>query len=1402
MAAAILGFTSLSVAAEGTALVRRTPSLNGGIIEGSLQVMSGEDVMLAGSIAITGDVLVPGMPAVLINGNPTFGGTIENTGSTSPSGYHVVLNGRTSLRNVVRRTDPVVIASVTAPRVPTGTRTVIISSPSQGAPDFPTLRHLRLTRGAGQIVVPPGAYGEFTAHAGSGFTLGIAGATSPAHYDFEHLQLTAGSQLQVIGPVVITVGNTVMTEGAIGSPAQPSWLALNISSGGLTLTGAGSIDGYINVPAGTISLSGTARLTGGIIGDRLDLAGHAVVRLAHATPNVPPTVALTAPADGTLFTVPASMLLSATASDFDSAITKVEFYQGTSKLGEAVAAPFEFIWANVSPGAYVLTAKAYDNAGASTLSAARNITVQIGLPYFTGFEASDGYIAGPLSGQLGWIATGAVAVVDGAGNSGSRAVLVGGSGSGAQATHTFPVSAAQVVFIDLFSKPAAGTSPAASIVVQADSAQVAFVRAGDQGELVVLNGNGTGGGTWVPTGFTALLGADGRSSAWLPLTLREDFVAKRWDLYVDGRLLASEMGFTDNAAQSFTRITFNGFDTAGSLFDEFFAGFDNPMFTDADRDGINDDWETRYGLNPLINDRLGDIDGDGVINIREYRHGTSPTLVDTDGDSLPDGWEIQHGLSATVAAASNDDSDGDGLTDVQEFTLGTHPMAIDTDNDGMADGWEILYGLNPLDPADAAADGDGDGKTNPLEYQTGTNPNDYYNGVLPELVSLIGGNLRPGPSGLVGVRVMRADGTLLPNAPIAFQTTSGGIAISTSPLGTSPATTLVVRSDAQGIASIYVQYPSPAAPLSTLVATAQTGSLTKTLSISLAPPIIDTDGDGLDDGWEQKYLGTLGYGASEDPGGIGRTLSLSHFDNLTPWPSPAVSSGLQLWYRADLGITRDAADKVSRWVDLSGNAVHLAQGASAAQPLAVASSLGGKAAVRFDGVASTLRTSATVDLMQGSSDMTVVVVMKAGASQPTYADVMDYNHGTAPYGGFVVQQNVGHFNQYGFGWRDPGDAGWIGLESTLPIAADAPQLLEFVKEGTTQAGHLNGAPLFTTSVPAQMLVNAPRIFSLGSFVAENSRYFNGEIAEVLIYNRALTATERARIEDGCGTRYFDTDADGLSDLWEMAKLGTLAYGPQDDPGGVSRTLWQSQQQGLVPWPAAAVSSGLQLWYRADLGVATNGSSQVTRWTDVSGNGVHARQTDPAAQPVVVAAAAGSMPVIRFNGGTTVLRSALADLLKGSADITIIAVVNPAAMQVEHADIFDYDHATVPYGGFVVQQNGGALNQYGLGWRNLSNGWEGLSPTVTVPAGAVQYLTMIKSGATQSGFLNGEQKFAASISSQMSINPPRSVAVGNFAAAGGRAFNGDIAELLIYNRALAPAERSQVETALAQKYATP
>ena len=74
------------------------------------------------------------------------------------------------------------------------------------------------------------------------------------------------------------------------------------------------------------------------------------VTITVTAPNSPPSVALTAPANNASFPAGTSITLTATASDSDGSITKVEFYNGATKLGEDASSPYSFTWPSVPAG--------------------------------------------------------------------------------------------------------------------------------------------------------------------------------------------------------------------------------------------------------------------------------------------------------------------------------------------------------------------------------------------------------------------------------------------------------------------------------------------------------------------------------------------------------------------------------------------------------------------------------------------------------------------------------------------------------------------------------------------------------------------------------------------------------------------------------------------------------------------------------------------------------------------------------------------------------------------------------------------------------------------------------------------------------------------------------------------
>ncbi len=850
---------------SGTALVRHAPVLNAGTIEGSVHQLLGESATLKGNAAITGDFLVPGTPVIRLNGKPAYGGTIDGPGNPAPTNYQITVNGSARIGRVVRRTDPVPMPAISAPPAPAGTRAIRIDSPGEIAGDFATLHSLTLAGAAGRMAIPPGTYGDFVAAGRSGFVLGEPGTTQPAVYHFQRLVLDGQATLQLAGPVSITVAREFTVHGSAGAPEHGEWLTLNVHSGGVTVLGGASLWGVVNTPNGTVALNGNSRLTGGVACDRLILNGGLLRLVAPQVPNIAPVVELTAPPDGTIFTAPATIGLSALAADPDGTIARVEFHQGNVKIGEITGVPFEFTWTDVPPGSYSLTAIAFDNAGGAATSPPSRIRVDAAIPYFTGFEPADGFTIGPLAGQGGWAAGDGASVTEALSLSGTQSILVPGSEPRTEASLAFGTSGDEaVVFADIFSRPAAGGSPDTASVLQTGRARIACIRVDLLGEVFALNG----GGNWLATGFKIALSNEGEALDWVRFTIREDFAAGTWDLYANGRLIAFDQGFAASAATSFSEFSLVGASTGSLAVDDFFVGFDNPLFTDADKDGMEDAWESAHGLDTAANDRDADRDADGLSNIREYQLGLRPDKGSTFEDGIPDALRVSLGLSLTgptidtipPAAPADVTAVATGLNVALLWSAATDNVGVagyivsrddepltavaigatifadvvpkhgafytyavravdfagnqslpgvveievpapDTDANGLPDDWE-WFQFGSLG-LDPEADPDGDGIPNVIEFENGTDPRDFFNGLTPILQSPHAGV--PSAEGVLELLVLKPDGTPWANAPVTFEITSGYNRVSAAPDGSNYRSWVEVRSDEYGTARAYLE---------------------------------------------------------------------------------------------------------------------------------------------------------------------------------------------------------------------------------------------------------------------------------------------------------------------------------------------------------------------------------------------------------------------------------------------------------------------------------------------------------------------------------------------------------------------------------------------------------------------
>ena len=256
------------------------------------------------------------------------------------------------------------------------------------------------------------------------------------------------------------------------------------------------------------------------------------------------------------------------------------------------------------------------------------------------------------------------------------------------------------------------------------------------------------------------------------------------------------------------------------------------------------------------------------------------------------------------------------------------------------------------------------------------------------------------------------------------------------------------------------------------------------------------------------------------------------------------TTGLRLWLRADQGVSKDAAGKVSGWADQSryGNAA--SQSSANKQPLFVSSAVNGRPGLRFDGVDDFFTLGASPSLVTPDLTIFVVASFKSRFTSPMLSRAVGpgpNNKWIFSYDGsglkFVVSNNT-----------STGQS----LESRYYWPRDQAEILSLTKTNREyqffRSGTRYGVQKASLDVPA-----IDSDFRIGQ--AEDKFYLHGDMAEVVIYDRVLSVEERQAVENYLALKYAlpiiqDADGDDMPDEWEVANgLNPLADDTLEDLDG-------------------------------------------------------------------------------------------------------------------------------------------------------------------------------------------------------------------------------------------------------------
>ena len=512
---------------------------------------------------------------------------------------------------------------------------------------------------------------------------------------------------------------------------------------------------------------------------------------------------------------------------------------------------------------------------------------------------------------------------------------------------------------------------------------------------------------------------------------------------------------------------------------------------------------------------------------------------------------------------------------------------------------------------------------------------------------------------------------------------------------------------------------------------------------------------------------------------------------------------------------------VQTWKDKSGNGHNVAQAAGGSRPSPVSNGLNGLQVLSFDGSHDHL-VSTTFVLENAHS---IYAVAKSDSNG--YSRILNGNtDGRYLFGNGNGNNNFATL----YGVSDWNSTGVITNSPAQSVASHS--ILVAVSDGTNVTPYHNGTA--QNSMSSTMGGSAPAGITIGKHGTASSQYWQGHIAEIIIFKKNHSVNEREEVEGYLAQKwgltgslpsghsslikYKDDTTSGFGQSLDLSNgvFATVSTGGTEDvfDGGsaFSTSMW------VKGWPAVtnqsliskdnfspAIFGDLKSWLDANSanslvqdssGTPSSNNDIVFKWKDLSGNGHHASTLDTS--PKLNTTGFNNKPTVEFTDDTLELDGSEAFNWDGLTVFTVWKAPQDNVWTAFFGRTKSLNHTTEATWHFIARRADRTPPKYRFRINGPSaTSTPELSDTYSAQIKSNNLLVLRYNGSYQRAFLNGTSAMNIAYSGGMRPTSYKLTMGGESDGESGPTMN--VSEFIVFKGALSDANVVKIEGYLAHKW---